>query len=60
MNEIAIQLGLVLCRGAIQLGVGGLRCYEQMSLQSLGWSAAAFLMILAMLTIKWMGKFASR
>jgi hypothetical protein len=56
MNEMATEFGSLLCRGAVRLGVGGFRCYEQVPLQMLGLSAAALLLIAVVLTTKWLGK----
>jgi hypothetical protein len=45
MRDIAIEVGRALCDNAAQLGIGGLRCYEETFLQSLGWTAAALLLV---------------
>jgi hypothetical protein len=56
MNQMAIEFGSLLCRGAVQIGFGGLRCYEQTALQGFGWSGFAACVIAVVLTAKWMGK----
>jgi hypothetical protein len=56
MNQIAVEFGSLLCRGAVQIGFGGLRCYEQTALQGFGWSGFAAGVIVAVLVTKWLGK----
>ncbi len=40
MDAFAARLGAVLCNGAYNVGARGIRCYNQLTLLSLGWSAA--------------------
>ena len=60
MNEMAIEFGSLICRGAVRVGFGGLHCYEQVPLQMLGLGAAALLVVIVALATKWLGKASSR
>ncbi len=52
MNDMVIEVGNVLCRGALEIGIGGFRCYEQNFLLTLGLSAGAVLILAAVAVSK--------
>jgi hypothetical protein len=52
MEELALQVGGLLCQGALGLGLRGLSCYNRAGLIGLGWSAAAVLLLCLILGSK--------
>jgi hypothetical protein len=50
MHEIFAGLGNLICRGALEIGFAGAqfaRCYEASTVQSIGYTAAALLLLTA-------------
>jgi hypothetical protein len=43
MDEMALWTGAFVCKAGLAIGMSGLRCYEQVPLQTLGWSTGVIL-----------------
>ena len=61
MNEIASGLGSFICRTALDIGLAGAKaaqCYNAATHQSLGYSTAALLLLVAAVALRRFGRWA--
>lgn len=52
MRDTAIELGRVMCDGALRIGVSSLRCYDDAFLISLAWMAGAMVLAVALMATR--------
>ena len=52
MDQMVLWTGAFVCQAGLTLGISGLRCYEQVPLQALGWSTGVMIAVSVALMAK--------
>jgi hypothetical protein len=52
MRDTAIEVGKVICEGALRIGVSSLRCYDDAFVISLAWMVGAMVLAVALMATR--------